>query len=74
MARPSAVSFYPTDHPALNIGSKSRIAAHMANMQVDLGSGLAADWADYRFRCGVIDGLKTAIAIIDEVMTEMEPR
>jgi len=69
-----AVSFYPTDHPALNITVKNRLSELLRNMQVDLGSGLAQDWPDYRFRCGIMNGLTTAIAMCDEALAEMSER
>ncbi len=72
--RPSAVRFYPTDHPALNITVKQRMIALRQEMQENLASGLAADWADYRYRCGIVNGLSTAIAMCDEVIREMSER
>jgi hypothetical protein len=72
--RASAVSFYPTDHPALNITVKSRMVALLREKQEDLASGLANDWADYRYRCGIMNGLSTAIAMCDEVIREMSER
>jgi hypothetical protein len=67
----SAVSFYPTEHPALNITVKSRLAKLMREMQEDLGTGISADWADYKYRCGQIQALSTAIAMCDDVLREM---
>jgi hypothetical protein len=69
-----AVSFYPTDHPALSIGVKNRLTELLRAMQVDLGSGIAQDWPDYKYRCGVLNGLTTAIAMCDEILSEMSER
>lgn len=74
MATRSAVSFYPTDHPALNITVKSRMVALLRDRQEDLSLGLAQDWADYRYRCGFAEGLRAAIAMCDEVLKELSER
>jgi hypothetical protein len=70
--RRSAVSFYPTDHPALNITVKNRLSERVRNMQVDLA--YTQDWPDFKFRVGKIEGLTEAIAMCDEVLTEMAER
>lgn len=72
--RRTAVSFYPTDHPALNITLKSRLMQLLRERQEDLATGIALDWADYRFRCGQMQGLVTAINMCDEVLREMSER
>ena len=72
--RASAVSFYPTDHPALNITVKSRLAALLRQKQEDLATGLASDWADYKYRCGVAEGYREAIAMCDDVLRELSER
>jgi hypothetical protein len=72
--RASAVSFYPTEHPALNLTVKSRLGAILREEQENLALGVAADWADYRYRCGVMRGLSTAIDLCDEVLKEMGER
>ncbi len=72
--RRSAVSFYPTDHPTLNITVKNRLAQMMRERQEDLALGLAQDWADYRYRCGVVQGLSLAIELCDEVFRELSER
>jgi len=72
--RPLAVSFYPTDHPALNITVKSRLAELLRDKQEDLAQGLASDYADYKYRCGYAEALKMAIAMCDDVMRELSER
>lgn len=67
----SAVRFYPTDHPALNITVKSRLEQLRREQQENLGSGIAADWPDYKYRCGQILGLSLAINMCNEVLEEM---
>jgi hypothetical protein len=73
MAR-SAVSFYPTDHPALNITVKNRLLQLLREKQEDMAMGLASDFPDYKYRCGVAEGLRTAIAMCDDVMKELSER
>ena len=70
--RASAVTFYPLDHPALNLTVKSRLMELLSNARVDLGSGLAQDWADYRYRCGLIAGLQAGIDFCDQMIEEMD--
>lgn len=67
----SAVSFYPADHPALNITVKSRLEALRREHQENLGSGIAQDWADYKNRCGIIQGLTIGIEFCDRVLEEI---
>ncbi len=69
--RSSAVSFYPTEHPALNITVRARLSVLVREKEQDVGSGLASDWADYKYRCGQVDGLKIAMAMCDDVFKEM---
>jgi len=72
--RRSAVSFYPTDHPALNITVKSRLVQLLREKQEDLAQGLAADFPDYKYRCGYAEGIRLAITMCDEVLRELSER
>ena len=71
--RRSAVSFYPTDHPALNIGLKKGLSELLDEQRIHLDK--AQDWADFKFRCGVVHGLETAIAMCDQLFERLnDPR
>lgn len=69
-----AVSFYPTDHPALNITIKSRLSQRLRELEEHLAQGLAQDWPDYKQRCGRAEGLREAIAECDVVLRELSER
>lgn len=70
--RASAVTFYPLDHPALNITGKNDYAKKLHNERVDLGDGLAKDFADYRYRCGRIAVLRETVEWFDERLKEVD--
>jgi hypothetical protein len=67
--KPSAVSFYPLDHPALNITAKQRIAKLRQQLREELE--LASDWSDQRYRVGMIRGLELALNEIEAVFEEL---
>ncbi len=72
--RASAVSFYPTEHPALSITVKSHLEKMLREGQENLAEGYASDWADYRYRCGVMHGLRLAIGTCEDVFKQMSER
>jgi len=50
----------------------TRIERERANKAAELGSGMAGDFADYRYGVGVIEGLRLASEIAEEIIKEQE--
>jgi len=49
-----------------------RLGKERVEKAVQLGGGLAIDFSDYRFGCGVIFGLELASTMIDELKQEID--
>lgn len=49
-----------------------RVLKDKIEKSVELGDGLAADFADYRYACGVIAGMSLALDIAEEIKKEQE--
>lgn len=46
---------------------RSSLARAAQQVQDATGSGSASDWADYRYRIGVVTGLRRALAEVEEI-------
>jgi hypothetical protein len=51
---------------------KSKIDEHRKQIVENLGDGVAKDYADYQNKCGVILGLLTALAEINDLAQKMK--
>lgn len=71
---PTAVRLYPLDHPALQINAHAKITAEHGKQTADLGQGLAKSFDDYRYRAGVIEGLRIALILLEEAEKELQQR
>jgi hypothetical protein len=59
-------------HPWYHEEILRRIRIERTKKSAELGEGYAQDFADYRYGCGVIEGLRMAQDIADEIKTEQE--
>jgi hypothetical protein len=59
----SAVRLYAYDHPLLARTLRAKLTEEMQKQVLALGQSYAQDWADYKWRTGIIKGLKEAIDI-----------
>lgn len=46
---------------------KEKITEEIGEEQKRLATGMAADWPDYKERCGLLKGLKRASDMIDDI-------
>ncbi len=60
--------FHPWYHEEL----VRRLSIERTQKSSELGQGFAQDFADYRFGCGVIEGLRLACDVADEIKKEQE--
>ena len=60
-SQPSAVRFYAPDAPQLARTLRGRLEAHRNDLVGQVADGCGSDWADYRYRVGMIAGLVWAI-------------
>jgi hypothetical protein len=51
---------------------KSKIEEHRKRIVESLGDGVAKDYADYQNKCGVILGLLTALAEINDLAQKLK--
>lgn len=49
-----------------------RVLADKTTKALDLAQGAAADFADYRYGCGVLAGLDLALEIAGEIKKELD--
>jgi hypothetical protein len=49
-----------------------RIEVECADKSLQLGQGMAGDFADYRYEVGVIAGLHLAAEIVDQIKREQD--
>lgn len=61
---------FAIDTPQVARTLRARLAERVGDYAVQLSGGYAQDFADYKQRVGVIDGLKMAIEICDEMIKE----
>ena len=71
---PSAVRLYPLDHPALVLTTRRKIEAERENQILNLGGGLASSFDDYKYRAGIIEGLRLALILTEESEKELNQR
>jgi len=67
---PTAVRLFASDHPALARTVKARLERRRLELIEQLTG--AQDWADYKHRIGVIEGLREAAMHCDDVHKELE--
>jgi hypothetical protein len=65
-----AFSLYATESPYTTRSLRAKLNKRIGELGMEIATGLASDWANYRFRVGVVAGLKEAIAILEEVEDE----
>lgn len=51
---------------------QSRVLKEKIEKSMELGEGLAGDFPDYRYACGVIAGMSLALDIAEEIKKEQE--
>ena len=49
-----------------------KINERLADVQEDLGSGVAKDYADYRYICGILHGMLAVKRYVDDIKTNLE--
>lgn len=67
----SAVRLYAEDHPVLARRLRDKLEQAKASLLLDLASGYAADWADYKYRVGQVAGLDAAVRLAIEADKEL---
>ena len=63
----SGFSVYALDHAHHVRTIKKKLTEIRAERAYDLGSGLAQDWADYRRRVGVLEGIDEALRVCEDI-------
>jgi hypothetical protein len=58
--------------PWFNERLKELIEKERVQKAVDLGNAYAQDFADYRYGCGLIEGLRLAGELVDHLQQEVE--
>ena len=66
MPADSAVRLFTYDHPLRSRTLRGKLEQERKNLIEVMAIGYAQDWADYKHRIGVIEGLKKAIDICAE--------
>jgi len=49
-----------------------KINERLADVQEDLGSGVAKDYADYRYICGILHGMLAVKRYVEDLKTNLE--
>jgi hypothetical protein len=49
-----------------------KINERLADVQEDLGSGVAKDFADYRYICGILHGMLAVKRYVEDLKTNLE--
>jgi hypothetical protein len=57
----AALRIYAGDHPVLARSLRAKMLKTAAEYSQQIADGCAADWPDYKYRVGVIRGLREAI-------------
>ena len=70
--QPSAVRFFAPDHPALAVTIRARLEQRRKDLIEELL--LAADWADFTKRRGVVQGIDEALLHCSEVERDLNER
>jgi hypothetical protein len=63
----SGFSVFALDHAQHARTIKKKLMEIRAERASDLVSGLAADWADYRRRVGVLEGIDEALHVCEDI-------
>ncbi len=63
----SGFSVFALDHVQHLRTIKKRLTEIRAERASDLVSGLAADWADYKHRVGVLEGIDEALRVCEDI-------
>lgn len=71
---PSALRFFPGDHPAVLGTARARIEQRRKEFIEALAGGFAKEFADYKQRVGEIIGLNIALELLDEAEQEMRDK
>ncbi len=67
----SAVRLYTLDHPDTHTKTAVRCSRIMDDYSRQIVEGYCTDWADYKYRCGQINGLRMAIEQCEDIEAEM---
>lgn len=70
MARQQAVEYFIPDHPGTTRNLRGLLNERIEILSQVIMSGQSSDWADYKHRVGKIEGLREAIATLDEIEKE----
>lgn len=62
-----ALRVFALDYPLIARTLKERLQQRRAELAGQLAAGVAEDWGDYKHRVGIIEGLRQAIGICDEI-------
>lgn len=65
------VSFFIPDHPHTSRKLVQLLHAEREKWRIDVANGAASDYADYRYRVGVICGFEIAIRLCQQIEQEM---
>ena len=71
---PSAIRFFPGDHPAVLSTARARIEQRKKEFIEALVGGFAKEFADYRQRVGEIVGLNLALELLDQAEQDMRDK
>ena len=66
----SAVQYFVPDSLLATRGLRAQLTERIALLTEQIASGISVDISDYRKRCGHLDGLREAIAFLDEIEKE----
>ena len=61
-----AVQYFVPDHPGSLRKAAARIQDEIDGQIVQLNSGYATDWPDYKYRVGIIRGLRLSLEALAE--------
>jgi hypothetical protein len=71
---PSAVRLYPLDHPALAVNAHRKIQQERDEQILILGIGAVKSFDEYKYRCGIIEGLRLALVLIEQSEKDLTQR
>lgn len=63
----TAVRYFVPDGSRLPRGLRGKLMARQTEFVGAIASGIASDYADYRYRAGIIAGMKEAIDICEQL-------
>ena len=66
----NAFDLYATESPYTTRTLRGKLNLRIGELAGEVANGLCLDWAHYKTRIGVIQGLKEAIEILDEIEEE----